>query len=523
MVATRLHSGEHLGRYELLTPIAQGGMGAVWAARQVGQHGFRKTVAIKTLLPGLSEDATFEKMFLTEARVVMRLHHPNVVQVLDLGEEQGVLFQVMEWIDGESVSTLLKVTERDGVRIPIRLAAFICIQAALGLHAAHEATDDDDQPFGIVHRDVSPQNVMVTYDGHVKVVDFGVAKSSVDGAATGTGEFLKGKVPYMAPEQASGERIDRRTDVFSLGTLLYRLTTGTHPFLGDNQIVTLNNVLACRPAPPKERVADFPDALEAIILRCLQKDRDLRFSDMAEVAAALETAIATTDAPVGERELATFVRTQLSEHRVARRAAMRQAGRALGWASSTSDSLPRFSDAPASGETMTPSGTGPGIGSFTPPSNAPVTLRYSATPSASNVRPWLSSSPDSKTQLTYVHPPSHTRRRTAFIAVALVAIASAGVAAFLSMGRNEDPARQTARASEPPRAAPPSEPSANPGAPQASIGTTETTAPASASSPPTEPSSPPVTKRPIGPAPIRPKPTPTTTPAEPSTAPDLGF
>jgi serine/threonine-protein kinase len=357
-----LEPGGHLGRYELLTPIAQGGMATVWAARQTGSHGFRKTVALKTMLPELSEDPQFERMFLAEARLAMRVHHPNVAETLDLGEDAGQLFLVMEWVDGESLSTLLKAVERDQGRMPLRLALQICSKAARGLHAAHEVTDDDDQPVGIVHRDVSPQNIMISFDGHVKVVDFGVAKGQTENGATQVGQF-KGKVPYMAPEQAEGEAVDRRTDVFAMGTLLYRLTTGKHPFLGANPGVTIANVVSAEPAPPSSRVTDYPAGLEAVVARCLAKVPSDRYASMAALADELDALLVSMGAPVTEEEIAACAKRYLGELRKQRREAMRDAAKALGWAMATSESLPRVS-LPNAGS-LTPSAPTATSGSFT--------------------------------------------------------------------------------------------------------------------------------------------------------------
>lgn len=339
-VRKSLEPGGQLGRYELLTPIAQGGMATVWAARQTGSHGFRKTVALKTMLPSLGDDPQFERMFLAEARLAMRVHHPNIAETLDLGEEDGLLYLVMEWIDGESLSTLLKAIEGSGVRFPIRLALHVCSRASRGLHAAHEVTDDDDQPVGIVHRDVSPQNLMISYDGHVKVVDFGVAKGQTEGMPTQVGQF-KGKVPYMAPEQASGEGIDRRTDVFAMGTLLYRLTVGKHPFLGANQGVTMANVVSAEPMSPQAVHPDFPPELEAVIRRCLAKSPRDRYASMAALADELDALLVSSGMPVTDDELGATIKRHLGEVRKRRREAMRDAARALGWAMQTSESHPR--------------------------------------------------------------------------------------------------------------------------------------------------------------------------------------
>ena len=195
-----VRAGLVLGRYELLTPIAAGGMAQVWAARLRGARQFQKIVAVKTMLPKLSEDAQFEQMFLDEASLASQIRHPNAVEIMDLGEAHGILYLVMEWIDGVPLNHLMKAAKiRGGVPLPI--AARIAMQACAGLHAAHELHDERGRPVGLVHRDVSPQNLLVTYDGVTKVVDFGVAKATALGTAavTQAGQ-VKGKVSYMAPE-----------------------------------------------------------------------------------------------------------------------------------------------------------------------------------------------------------------------------------------------------------------------------------------------------------------------------------
>src|SRR6185503_7485770 len=233
----KLSPGMVLGRYELLLPIAQGGMATVWAARQRGTRGFNKTVAIKTMLPTLSEDPQFEQMFLDEAALAAKIHHPNVAEILDLGEEEDVLYIVMEWVDGEALSTITKQAKKNNVTIQNHIALKVISQACLGLHAAHELKDEDTaESLQLVHRDVSPQNILVTYDGIVKLVDFGVAKAMGRASGETSAGQLKGKVPYMSPEQAKGGTIDRRTDIFAMGIVLYKMTTGLHPFLGDNDL-----------------------------------------------------------------------------------------------------------------------------------------------------------------------------------------------------------------------------------------------------------------------------------------------
>src|SRR5262245_53539032 len=224
-----IQPGQTLGRYEFLVPIAEGGMASVWAARLKGTRGFSKTVAVKTMLPSVSDDPQFEQMFLDEAQIASRIRHPNVVEILDLGEQDDVLYLVMEWVDGEPLSTLRRVAGKRG-GIPRPVAVRIVADACAGLHAAHELRGEDDKLVGLVHRDISPQNMLLTFDGVVKIVDFGVALAAGRTVNSTDAGQIKGKPPYMSPEQALGYPIDRRSDLFALGIVLYQLTTGKHPF-----------------------------------------------------------------------------------------------------------------------------------------------------------------------------------------------------------------------------------------------------------------------------------------------------
>lgn len=319
-----LAPGTVLGRYELLLPIAQGGMATVWAARQRGSRGFARTVAIKTILPSLSDDATFEQMFLDEAAIASRIHHPNVVEIYDLGEEDEVLYLVMEWVDGEALSTLAKQAKKNGDELPLRVTLRILAQACAGLHAAHELRDDQDQLLHLVHRDVSPQNILVSSTGASKLVDFGVAKSMAQGGQTTVGQ-LKGKVPFMSPEQARGGDLDRRTDIFAMGTILYRLTTGTHPFMDDSDVRTMRNIITRPVIPPRTKNPRITPELDAVIQRALQKDADRRYQTAAEMGADLESAMLSLGGLVTVEEVATYVRATLGDRDRKRRAAIRDA------------------------------------------------------------------------------------------------------------------------------------------------------------------------------------------------------
>jgi len=296
----------------------------VWAARMRGTRGFQKIVAVKTMLPKLSEDAQFEQMFLDEASLASQIRHPNAVEILDLGEQGGILYLVMEWIEGIPLNQLMKAAKRQG-GVPAKVAVRIAMQTCAGLHAAHELKDANGNLVGLVHRDVSPQNILVTFDGVTKVVDFGVAKATAAGdGATQAGQ-IKGKVGYMAPEQVRGEAIDRRVDVFALGIVLYALTTGKHPFRRESEAATMYNICAPQAVmPPSKVVPSYPAELEAVIMKALEKDRDKRYASANDVLKALdklpEELRATTDHDVGE-----FVQNLLGTRREERRRALTEA------------------------------------------------------------------------------------------------------------------------------------------------------------------------------------------------------
>ncbi|WP_437285823.1 serine/threonine-protein kinase [Sorangium sp. So ce406] len=321
--------GQHLGRYELLIAIAQGGMGTVWAARERGGAAGNTIVAVKTMLPALSSDPRCKRMFLTESRIAARIKHPNVCAILDQGEQNGVLYFVMEWIDGDALVELLGgSTRKQGRPLPLPVAVRIAIESARGLHAAHELRDDDGTLVGLVHRDVSPHNILITRDGSVKIADFGVAKAmaQADNPTTNTGH-MKGKILFMAPEQVYSEQLDRRSDIFALGIVLYQLTTGTHPFAASHDLATMARIARPEPVdPPSSVVPDYPPALEAAVMRALAKDPAERFATMAELADALEAVEATLG---GRREEVTgYIRDALASRAARRTAVIKDAVRA---------------------------------------------------------------------------------------------------------------------------------------------------------------------------------------------------
>jgi len=322
--AGELAPGHVLDRYELLLPVASGGMAMVWAARLKGSRGFQKIVAIKTMLPKLSEDEQFEQMFLDEASLASEIHHPHVVEIHDLGEHQGVLFLVMEWIDGVPLNQLMKAARAEG-GVPIPVAVRIAMQACAGLHAAHELRNNEGKLVGLVHRDVSPQNILVTHEGVAKVVDFGVAKATAMGGGATVAGQIKGKVAYMAPEQIKGAAIDRRVDLFALGIVMYALTTGKHPFRRESEAATMYNICAPQPVmPPRKVNAAYPPEVERIIVKALAKEPDKRYQTANEMLRDLDQLPSHLRASTDE-EVAIFVRKLFGQKREERQAALAEA------------------------------------------------------------------------------------------------------------------------------------------------------------------------------------------------------
>ncbi len=341
-----LSAGQVLGRYELLLPIAKGGMASVWAARLRGTRGFQKMVAIKTMLPGLVDDPHFERMFLDEASLASQVRHPHVIEIMDLGEVDRILYLVMEWVDGEPLNIIMKYAATRG-GIPLAIAVSIAAQACRGLHAAHELRDENGALVGLVHRDVSPQNVLLTYEGVVKVVDFGVAKATSRASNETEAGQLKGKIAYMSPEQLRGERIDRRTDVFAMGILLYMMTTGTHPFRGDDQAATIRRISSDElVTPPSSIVPGYPAGLEAVVMQSLAKDAGKRYPTANDMLIGLSRALPPSMRPSTDEEVAEFLRALLPDRLEKRKAAIKGALEAAD-RREAGKSLPRIAESEA--------------------------------------------------------------------------------------------------------------------------------------------------------------------------------
>ncbi len=279
-----------LGRYALYGAIASGGMATVHLGRMLGGGGFKRTVAIKRLHPHIALDPEFNQGFLDEAHLAARIRHTNVVATYDVVFADSELFLVMEYVPGESLARLLKSSIREGLTVSPSIVSSVVCGTLHGLHAAHEATTEAGEPLHLVHRDVSPQNILVGTDGIARVLDFGVAKA-VGRLQSTQGGRLKGKLSYMAPEQLCGERVDRRTDVFAAGIVLWEALTGRKLFTGETEAVTVGNVWNLKIQRPSAVGAAVDEAVDAVVMRALERDPTRRFSNARQMALALEAAV----------------------------------------------------------------------------------------------------------------------------------------------------------------------------------------------------------------------------------------
>jgi serine/threonine-protein kinase len=292
-------------------------MASVWVARQRGKHGFEKLVAIKTILPKFAADPRFQSMFLDEARIASRIEHFNVAQIIDLGEEHDVLYLVMEYVDGDSLSKLRRACVKANVPIPHGVLLRLLADACSGLHEAHELKDETKRSLEIVHRDISPHNILVNTKGVAKVIDFGIAKARDRMAGETNAGVLKGKIQYMAPEQALGRKVDRRADLWAVGATLYHLLTGKPPYDADNTLGTLHLLTSGR--PPLPLPPSVHPAIGNIVRKALTTSVDHRFQSAAEMRDAIEAAMYEAKVPATTSDAATFLNKQLSERTAKRR------------------------------------------------------------------------------------------------------------------------------------------------------------------------------------------------------------
>tara|TARA_B100000609_G_scaffold175108_1_gene152189 strand:+ start:4739 stop:7951 length:3213 start_codon:yes stop_codon:yes gene_type:complete len=302
-----LQKKKRLDDIELVRKIASGGMAEVWEARQIGVEGFEKRLAVKVILPHLTENEDFIRMFLDEGRLAARLNHPNICQIYKLGHADDVYYMAMEYIDGFVLNHLIKQAIQSGVLIPYEYCCAVVMDVCTGLDHAHRLKNAEQQPLNIVHRDISPPNIMISLDGHVKIVDFGVAKAVTQLHLTKTG-VVKGKYAYMSPEQIDDQPIDQRTDVFALGVVLWELSTGYRLFYGNSEAATLKKIITAQYERPSLYRKGYPKGLEAIVMKAISYDRDERYADCGELLEDLESFMMDQGMVAGARRLARYVR-----------------------------------------------------------------------------------------------------------------------------------------------------------------------------------------------------------------------
>jgi serine/threonine protein kinase len=314
---------DRVGRYEIVCPLAQGGMASVYVGRLLGMAGFERLVAVKLIHPHLAAESSFVEMFLDEARIAARIHHPNIGEIIEVGEDDGLYFMVGELIVGQNLRMLGKKNRKTGRSLPPAFWAKIIAHVCRGLHAAHELKGPDGEPLGLVHRDISPRNILVSYDGFIKLIDFGVAlaKGRITHTDVGT---VKGKIGYMSPEQVSGEVVDRRGDIFGLGVVLYQMVTWKLPFPGKSDIEKLQKVASGDFIHPSKHVAGFDKSLEDLILKAMTVDPADRFPTALAMQEELEKYVQDSGENVGTKAMSDIMHELFDEEHEAHLAELRK-------------------------------------------------------------------------------------------------------------------------------------------------------------------------------------------------------
>ena len=295
------------GKYTLIDRIAVGGMAEIFLARQAGLEGFEKTIVIKRIRPHLSKQSNFVKMFLNEAKLAAQLNHPNIVQIYDLGKIGESYFIAMEYIFGRDMRRIIPKADALGIPFPMVYALKIASSVCEGLYYAHARTDMYGNALNIVHRDVTPENIFVSFDGTVKVLDFGIAKAANQIEQTRAGE-IKGKLSYMSPEQCMGKPLDNRSDIFSMGVVLYEWLTGFKLFTGDSEVAILKSITEGKIYAPSYFKADIPEGVEAILMKALEKDREKRYQTAWEMQYDLDQFLSQYEFTPSNIHLSNFLK-----------------------------------------------------------------------------------------------------------------------------------------------------------------------------------------------------------------------
>jgi serine/threonine protein kinase len=356
---------EVFGKYYLVDKIAVGGMAEIFKAKTFSHGGFEKLLVIKRILSHLSENEDFVSMFIDEAKISVSLQHANIVQIYDFGKLQENYFIAMEWIDGKDVKQMLRKLASRRKLLPEEFAVYIAHEACKALDFAHHKTDLAGRPMGIIHRDVSPSNILVSYEGEVKIADFGIAKAQFSAYNTKDG-VLKGKFEYMSPEQARGEDLTPRSDIFAAGIILYEMLTGRRLFKTESELKTLEKVKAVDIQPPSALNPNVPPRLDALVMRALTKDPEERYRDAGEFQGALLEYMYPSTPTVTQKSLSLFMKEVFTEERkgeLERLEAGSEAARSLhskvpdlylddGWEEGPSSSAPSVPSPDASNATL---------------------------------------------------------------------------------------------------------------------------------------------------------------------------
>jgi serine/threonine protein kinase len=434
-VAHEPGSPQTLGRYRLLRRLARGGMAEIFLAHATGIEGFEKLVVIKRILPQFAGNPEFVRMFLDEARLAATLHHPNIAQVYDVGMVDGQFFFAMEHIHGQDLRAILRTLAKAKEPMPLGEALTITIGVCSGLHYAHEKRGLDGQPLGIIHRDVSPSNVLVTYDGCPKLVDFGIAKAATSSVETQAGA-VRGKTAYLSPEQCRCEALDRRSDVFEMGIVLYETSTRSRLFGGDSDFATMRAIVDHAVPPPSIRRSDFPPELERIVMKALAANPEDRYQTVQDLQLDLESFAREQRLVISAIALNKFMERLFRDQILAWREAQ-SAGKNLGEHLLTQASAPSMNRSLVIEVELPTAATSPASAAEEPDLPAtsaasPSALRQAGVERSAAALP--SSSPGE-----VVKVPATWRRRGAVLAAVVLAVGGAVVAVGLR-GRSAGPA-----------------------------------------------------------------------------------
>jgi TonB family protein len=360
---------DRFGQYEVLERIASGGMAELYKAKRTGVEGFQKIVAIKKILPHLADDEEFVTMFADEAKLAAQLNHPNIIHIYDLGKIQaGGYFIAMEYVDGRDLRGIQQAGGNMGVPLPVPLAVYVASKVASALDYAHRRRDAEGHELNIVHRDVSPQNILISYEGDIKLCDFGIAKAASKASKTQSGA-LKGKIQYMSPEQAWGKPIDRRSDLFSLGVVLHELLTGERLFRGDSDINVLEKVRLAEVPPPSSANPEVPHNLDAVVLKALAKEPDDRYANASDLLRDLDSVLYSYTPAPGSADVAIYLHRLQAEEGAVAEAKEREAAQAVEEAEPTARKR-KSKGAPVSRKTSST----PKAAAVVPPAAAPPSL-----------------------------------------------------------------------------------------------------------------------------------------------------